>query len=404
MFNITSLQARIILPVILSISLISTVAIAGKPVADPVVETTVSPLATDLQALVTQGNEVNVLLSAMSLNSDNSCSELGSAIASAESFTAAINTVTDSLTSPLSVDDDSLTALDDLSIISMGIASVLPVLSGDISAISTNADMADFQASLDTMLKLSDDIGTMADRILEMGDKILVMSDNIGLMADRILLTQQIQSSNMALTQASILTTQESMILLSVSIDTSAYNIPLNDLINTGNLLSQDMSNSPLTESNMSTELADFETRVNDYLNSVMLMFNIVNSDTVMASSFINGDTLTLLGDLSIANAALADSLNRYALAVNTLAPNTNTTVLSDSVYSMLRLAADISLMGNRIVEMGDNISIMADNIGLMSLRIVDTQNLQLSNLDMTQANLSAAQITTISVISAYGL
>ena len=403
MFNFTSIQARIVLPVILSFSLISTAAIAGKPV-DVEPETTVSPLAADLQALVTQGNDVNLMLSAMSLNSDNSCIELGSAITSVESFTAAIDTVTATITSPLSIDDDSLTALDDLSVITLGIASVLPVLSGDISAISMNTDMADYQASLDIMLKLSDDIGTMADRILEMGDKILVMSDNIGLMADRILLTQQIQSSNMALTQASILTTQENMILLSVSIDTSVYNIPLNDLINTGNVLSQDMNNSPLTESNMSTELAAFETRVNDYLNSVMFMFNTVNSDTAIASNFINGDTLTLLGDLSVANAALADSLNRYALAVDTLAPNTDTTVLSDSVYSMLRLAADIGLMGNRIVEMGDNISIMADNIGLMSLRIVDTQNLQLTNLDTTQANLSAAQITTVSVISAFGL
>ena len=396
MFNNISSQVKSVLPVILSLFVTAAVTTTANAAT--------SALAGDLQDLVAQGNSVNTQLSAVSLNQDNSCTELGSAIASVESFTAAINTVTATLTSPVSIDDDSLDALDDLSIISMGIASVLPVLSGDISAISTNYDMTDFQASLDAMLKLSDDIGTMADRILEMGDKILVMSDNIGVMADRILLTQQIQSSNMALTQASILTTQENMILLSVSIDTTAYNIPLNDLINTGNVLSQDMNNSALTENNMSTELADVETRVNNYLNSLMLMSNTVNSDTVIASSFINGDTLTLLGDLSIANAALADSLNRYALAVDTLAPNTNTTVLSDAVYSMLRLAADIGLMGNRIVEMGDNISIMADNIGLMSLRIVDTQNLQLSNLDSTQANLSAAQITTVSVISAYGL
>ena len=70
----------------------------------------------------------------------------------------------------------------------------------------------------------------------------------------------------------------------------------------------------------------------------------------------------------------------------------------------MLRLAADIGLMSNRIVEMGDNISIMADNIGLMSLRIIDTQTLQTGNLDLTQSNISSAQISTISVISAFGL
>ena len=392
------------MPIVLSFALGTTVANAGKPVKDPVPEPTVSPLATDLQTLVNQGNDVNVLLSAMSLNIDNSCNELGSAMASVQAFTNAIESLTGNLNAPLSIDADSLTALDDLSIISMGLAGVLPVLSGDISAMDTSSDLGDIQAAVDTMLKLSDDIGTMADRILEMGDKILVMADNIGLMADRILLTQQIQSSNMALTQASILTTQQNMILLSVSIDTSAYNIPLNDLINTGNILSLDMDNTTLNESNMSTELAAFESRVSNYLDSVILMFNIINSDTFIASDFINGDTLTLLGDLSVVNAALASSLNSYAQTVNILAPNTNISVLNDSVYSMLRLAADIGLMGNRIVEMGDNISIMADNIGLMSIRINDTQSLQLSNLDLTQSNISSAQITTVSVISAFGL
>jgi len=41
-----------------------------------------------------------------------------------------------------------------------------------------------------TVLRLSDDIGTMADRIL-------VMADNIGIMADRIVKTQEIQSANL---------------------------------------------------------------------------------------------------------------------------------------------------------------------------------------------------------------
>lgn len=402
MFSSTSQRSRLFLSLILSFALFSSVVHAAKPVTEP--EATVSPLATDLQTLVTQGNDVNILLAAMSLNTDNSCTELGNAIASIESFTAAINNISGGLSAPLSVDTDSLAALDDLSLISAGIAAVLPVLSGDVSAMSIGSDMGDFQAALDTMLKLSGDIGTMADRILEMGDKILVMSDNIGLMADRILLTQQIQSSNMALTQSSILITQQNMIAMSNSIDTSVYNTPLNDLINTGNILSLDMNNTTLTESNMSTELAAFESRVSNYLTSVMFMFNIVNSDVSIASNFINADTLTMFGDLSVINAALASSLNSYAQTVNTLAPNTNTVVLSDSVYSMLRLAADIGLMGNRIVEMGDNISIMADNIGLMSLNIVSTQNLQLTNLDLTQSNLSAAQITTVSVIAASGL
>ena len=396
MFKFTLSQVRLILPVILSL-LVSTV-ITNTAIA------ATSALATDLQDLVAQGNNVNIQLSATSLNIDNSCTELGSAIASVEAFITAVEAVSGNLSAPLSLDVDSITALDDLSIVSTNIASVLPVLSADISAISTNSDLADIQAALDTMLKLSDDIGVMADRILEMADKILLMADNIGLMADRILLTQQIQSSNLALTQAFMLSTQENMITLSVTVDTSDYNNTLNNLSSTGNVLSLDMNNTQLIESNMNTVLADFENRVNDYRNNVMLMFNIVNSDSSIASHYINSDTLTMLGDLSVINAALANSLNQFSQSVEVLAPDTDIAVLNDSVYSMLRLASDIGLMAGRIVEMGDDISIMADNIGVMAVRIVDTQTLQQSNLNLTQSNLSAARITTVTVISAFGL
>jgi len=396
MIHFSSLQAKFVLPVIVSLLFVIT-AILAKDVE-------ASTLTSDLQALVAQGSDINTQMSTITLNTDNSCTELGSAVASVAAFTTAIEAVSGNLTAPLSVDTDSLTALDDLSTVSTTIASVLAVLSGDISAMSLNSELADIQSALDAMLELSDDIGTMADRILEMGDKILVMSDNIGIMADRILLTQQIQSSNMALMQASILTTQQNMIALSDTVDTSAYNISLDNLINTGNSLSLDMNSTPLTESNMNTQLADFESRVNDYHNSIMYMFTTVNTDSRMASHYINSDTLTMLGDLSMANAALADSLNRYAQTVNTLAPNTNITVLNEAVYSMLRLASDIGAMGGRIVEMGDRINIMADNIGLMSVRIVETQTLQQTNLELTQSNLSSAKISTISVISAFGL
>jgi len=361
-------------------------------------------LATDLQPLLTQAASVNTQLSSIALNADNSCSELGNAITSVESLTASIETVSANIFAPVSFDLDSLNALDSLMVSSSSMASVLPVLSTDIATISTLADQADIQASLDAMLKLSDDIGEMADRILEMADKILLMSDNIGLMADRILLTQQIQSTNMALTQSAILTTQQNIILLSATINTSVYNNTLANLISTGNILSLDMGAAQLTETNMSSTLADFEVRINNYLNSLMLLLAVVNADSSIASHYLNDDTLTMLGDLSVINSALASSLNSYAQAVNTLAPNTDITVLNDAVYSMLRLVADIGLMGGRIVEMGDDINIMADNIGLMSLRIIETQTMQLSNLELTQSNITAAQIASVSVIAAYGL
>ena len=395
MFKFTRLRGKFTLPVILSLLVF------------PLITNTThaaSALTADLQALVTQGNSVSTQLSASSLNITNSCSELDSAITSVEAFSAAVEAISNNLSAPLSLDDDSISALDDLSIVSANIASVLPVLSADISTMASGAELADIQAALDTMLLLSDEIGIMADRILEMADKILLMADNIGLMADRILLTQQIQSSNMALTQAFMLSTQENMIALSITVDTSAYNNTLNDLISTGNVLSLEMNNTQLTESNMNAELTDFESRVNAYRNSIVLIFNTINSDSSIASFYINSDTLTMLGDLSTVNSALAKSLNRYAEEISSVAAGTDNAVLNDSVYSMLRLSRDIGVMAGRIVEMGNKIYVMADNIGLMSVRIVETQELQQSNLNLTQSNLSTAQITTVSVISEFGL
>ena len=95
----------------------------------------------------------------------------------------------------------SMEKLEELSSQSMVLAKELAYLS------SHHADNAseDYVHTLDKMLKttlrLSDDIGVMADRILDMADKI-------GVMADRILKTQRIQSRNldatMKLTQMAI--------------------------------------------------------------------------------------------------------------------------------------------------------------------------------------------------------
>jgi hypothetical protein len=61
---------------------------------------------------------------------------------------------------------------------------------------------------LDSMLQLSTDIGTMADRIGEMADRILITEGEIGIMADRILETQTLQNENVALTQTNLLRAQ----------------------------------------------------------------------------------------------------------------------------------------------------------------------------------------------------
>ena len=357
----------------------------------------------DLQALVNQGSNLNTQLSNISI-SVNSCTDLGNAVVSVEALSVAVEALAANLTSPLTVDTNTLNSLDELTVISAAASALLPGLSTDLTALSLTSDLADINASMDAMLKLSDEIGVMANRILEMADKILLMADNIGDMADRILLTQQIQSTNIALTQSTMLTTQQNIIALASTIDTSIYNNALSSLIATGNAISTDLIGVQLTESNMSSELANFQVRINDYQSAMLLLIAVINADSSIASNYINSDTLTMMGDLSVINAALASTLNTYANTVNTLAPTTNITVLNDALNSMLILAADLGAMGNRIVEMGDDINIMADNIGVMALRIVETQTLQQTNLELTQSNLSAAQITSIQIIAAFGL
>ena len=95
--------------------------------------------------------------------------------------------------------------------------------SSDLSLglVQNSADMLELSKSLlnagDTanieyvraMLKLSDDILDMAEKIGDMADRILDMSEDIGDMADRMIDTQNIQSDNAALTQSNILEAQK---------------------------------------------------------------------------------------------------------------------------------------------------------------------------------------------------
>ena len=64
------------------------------------------------------------------------------------------------------------------------------------------------------ILGLSNDIGTMADRIGIMADRILLMAEEIGVMADRILITQRIQNSNIQMTQTNLSETRDILVSL----------------------------------------------------------------------------------------------------------------------------------------------------------------------------------------------
>ena len=83
-----------------------------------------------------------------------------------------------------------------------------------LNATSATPTLSD---SVGSVLRLSDDIGIMAGRILEEADLILAMADNIGLQAGQIVLTQEQQSLNIAATQAALLHAQELMIGLIVT-------------------------------------------------------------------------------------------------------------------------------------------------------------------------------------------
>ncbi len=361
-------------------------------------------LTTDLDTLVADLDLISTDLNAITIQNGTACTDLGTLNTSIEDYIVSLETVTAQLAAPLSLTTEDLISLDALSNRVLSMASGSSTLSWDLLSIENTYDLVEYRAALSAMLRLSDDIGTMADRILEMADRILVMADNIGLMADRILITQQLQSSNVALTQAAILVTQQNMVALSDSLSSIGYNLSLGLLNEETQLLATNMANTVLTETNMASELATLELNTTAVLNQTVSLYTLAMQNSQSASHYINGDTLTLLGDLSSIHKALAVSLETYANAVNALAPVTDNIILSDATVAMLRLAQDIGIMSDRIMEMSDKIIVMADNIGAMSGRIVDTQNIQQINIELTQSSVLTAQNVTITVIKNMGL
>ncbi|WP_456387179.1 hypothetical protein [Desulfolithobacter sp.] len=172
----------------------------------------------ELNGLILQGNDLLVQVNNTTLNSltmDIQLSDLETAVASYQANIAATyDSVVAAAGTTLSLTSDMLVALQTLSTVSLSLANAFADLTVQIGGLSASTSLAILDSSLAAMLRLSDDIGLMADRILEMADKILVMADNIGLMADRIIATQIIQSDNLKLTLDATLTTQDNTIKL----------------------------------------------------------------------------------------------------------------------------------------------------------------------------------------------
>ncbi len=361
-------------------------------------------LTTDLQAMVSDLGGLNTQLTGISIDGTGSCSQLGSLNISIEDAIGSIEMLTSQLSAPLSLTEDDMNSLDDLSILSRSLADQAVRLSWEMRSVEDVQDIIEYRSGLSAMLRLSDDIGTMADRILEMADRILIMADNIGTMANRILITQNLQNSNIALTQSALLITMNNSVRLSDSVSSIGYNPGLGLLSDETRALADSMAGVVLTETNMASELAAIETTTSAVLNTTVDLYTTAMLNSQNASHYIDGDTLTLLGDLSGIHQGLAKSLEHYAEAVERLAPMTHNVVLRDATASMLRLSKDIGLMSDRMMEMTDKIIVMADNIGLMSERIVETQNIQQTDVLLTESSILSAQSMMIATIRNMGL
>jgi hypothetical protein len=107
---------------------------------------------------------------------------------------------------------DALTKLTSTAAMLNGLSTALDgyvIAVGGLQAVTSSTKL---KPSLKSMLQMSADIGSMANRILEMADQILAMADNIGLQADQILATQTAMNGSVATTQYSILNAQTAVI------------------------------------------------------------------------------------------------------------------------------------------------------------------------------------------------
>ena len=359
-----------------------------------------SALSTDLQNLLLEAKAVNTQINGTTLTSENLCSELLSINKASNTLIDNIESVTAGLNTPLSIDVDSLQAIDDLSVEFKSMASNSTALSLNLSAINSVTEMLAISNGLSAMLRLADDIGTMADRILEMSDKILLMADNIGLMADRIITTQQIQSDNLVLTQSSILATQTNAIALVSVVDSSVYNNDFESQTATGNLLSIDIAATLLTQLNMAWQWANIASDIDSLKVQIETTHAAIKNVSLNNTIYADAESFAALADMSIMVSSIAIATQGLAIATEALSYTTSDSRLEPSMESILKLSADIGVMAGRILEMGDLILAMADNIGLTADQIVAAQVIQNTNYAATLASVEATQSTAITIIA----
>ncbi len=361
-------------------------------------------VTSDMQTLVSQANSLQSQLVDINLTADVICAPLVTAGQATGTMLESIEAVNGSLVAPITIDDSLMTALEDLSMTNVQISDQALRLGADLQLLAPSVDALSIKDGLTAMLQLSDDIGAMADRIGEMADKILIMADNIGVMADRIMLTQEIQSQNLALTQQSVLQTQTNMLTLVSVAETASYDLDLNSLVMQGELLAADLAATVFSPFTVKYQLADAADDVHAFLAQVKAMEDSLEVLSAGSTVTVDSSTLTSLVNLSIMAASVSTVLDGYILAVESMQSVLSDQSLDASLTSMLEMSADIGMLANSILEMADLILVMADNIGMTADQIILTQELQSGYLAISQTSILATQEMAIGIIVAQSL
>lgn len=357
-------------------------------------------LSTDLQALDVQSLALRDHLAATTLGTDASCARLVEANRMARDLVNGVAALDAALAAPLTVDAAVLDALDRLGITALGLANEALRLSTDLDALAAAADGLTVKNGLVAMLQLSDDIGTMADRIGEMADKILTLSDDIGTMADRILATQELQNQNVALTTQSVLATQANALAVVSVIEDASYSFSIATLIAEGEELAARMQAVVLKPWTMATELARVAADVRTFLGQVKGLQGAVAAGAAAGTFTVSPTGLVELTNLSAMLAGLGTAVDGYVVAIGGLEAITTAPTLEDSLRSMLQLSADIGVMANRILEMGDVILAMSDNIGMQADVILATQAATNADIAGVQGSILAAQSFAVTLFA----
>jgi hypothetical protein len=370
---------------------------AGQALSAATPNASLENLAAELEALELQ-------LSAVQISPDAVCAPLMQANEAVRSAADAVTAVDENLTAPLQADAATFDTLDALVGTGLALSNEALRLSLDVQQLDGAASPLTIKDGITSMLQLSSDIGTMADRIGEMADRILVMSDNIDLMADRILETQELQSQNLVATTQTLLQTQENMLILVSVIETQSREWQYDALLSDGMDLYYRMQSVMFSPWSMSFQLRDVAGDVRDFREQVSAVSGDLNSDALAGTLYVDTDSMMQLYELSTMLTFVATAVDGYVIAIEGLQSMTSTPTLRDSMQSMLQLSGDIGLMADRIGDMADTILVMSDNIGMAADDIVAMQRFQSANLMAVQESVLGVQQMVIAITVEEGL